>query len=291
VIRHEYKNEETPDHCKPYASLMPNSNNAVPVQNVINSVGNTGRQLQISNPNANLLKMQSKQQPVQLFWELRFNKLKAVDSRLADEIENFKQEINFTQVPKFKTFDISNESEMRSVAASSYQHPSRTMLGQTREFNKNARVFIDREQPVMPAFSVKDEEVKLQEHRVKKLRKQLALTLQELNEFDYDVSKVNVDDLLDEAARMSAELAAAAAAAANNNNNNNNNKNESDQAAPDDVVKTEAPATATATAQVVATERDVKMIQSDQQVVKTEQTGNNSNNNSNNNNDLIVLDE
>ena len=45
--------------------------------------------------------------------------------------------------------DISNESVLRSVAAACYLNPNKIMLGQDKEFAKNARVFVDPEQPLI----------------------------------------------------------------------------------------------------------------------------------------------
>jgi len=39
---------------------------------------------------------------------------------------------------------------MRSVAASWYLNQTKPLLGQEKDFAKNARIFIDREQPLIP---------------------------------------------------------------------------------------------------------------------------------------------
>jgi hypothetical protein len=49
-----------------------------------------------------------------------------------------------------KNFPTSNETVLRSVAASWYLNQNKNLIGQEKEFTKNARIFIDREQPLIP---------------------------------------------------------------------------------------------------------------------------------------------
>jgi hypothetical protein len=49
-----------------------------------------------------------------------------------------------------KSFSLSNENVLRSVAASWYVNQTKALTGQEKEFGKNARIFIDREQPLIP---------------------------------------------------------------------------------------------------------------------------------------------
>jgi hypothetical protein len=51
---------------------------------------------------------------------------------------------------KVKNFSLTNDSVLRSVAASWYLNQSKALVGQEKEFAKNARIFIDREQPLIP---------------------------------------------------------------------------------------------------------------------------------------------
>lgn len=129
-------------------------------------------------------KSNEKPKPTQLFWELRFNKLKANDTRLLNQ-ENISQEFELENIPKFKNFELSNESVLRSVAASWYLNQSKSLTGQEKEFSKNARIFIDREQPLIPQSSIKEIEIKSQEKKLKEIRKQLQSTLMDLENMDF----------------------------------------------------------------------------------------------------------
>jgi hypothetical protein len=69
------------------------------------------------------------------------------------------------------------------------------MLGQDKDFNKNARVFIDRDQPLISAYTVKEEEIKQQEAKLKEMRKQLEQALHEYENFDIDyVEKIEINN-------------------------------------------------------------------------------------------------
>ena len=61
--------------------------------------------------------------------------------------------INFTII-QVKNFAITNETVLRSVAASWYLNQTKPLLGQEKEFSKNARIFIDREQPLLPVIEM-----------------------------------------------------------------------------------------------------------------------------------------
>lgn len=160
----------------------------------------------VLNPPAAATKTTDKPKPVQLFWELRFNNLRAVDSKLLNqENANINQDLQLNNIPKFKNFAITNETVLRSVAASWYLNQTKPLLGQEKEFSKNARIFIDREQPLIPQLSVKEAEIKLQESRVKEIRKQMQAALDELENVDCltmetiesvkeEVAKQEVDD-------------------------------------------------------------------------------------------------
>jgi hypothetical protein len=72
------------------------------------------------------------------------------------------------------------------VAVSCYLNPNKILLGQEKDFSKNARVFIDRDQPLIPAVNIKEEDVKLQEAKLKEMRKQLKLALEDFENMDLD---------------------------------------------------------------------------------------------------------
>ena len=57
------------------------------------------------------------------------------------------------------------------MAVSCYLNPNKILIGQDKDFSKNARVFIDRDQPLIPAVSIKEEDIKLQEAKLKEIRK------------------------------------------------------------------------------------------------------------------------
>jgi hypothetical protein len=138
----------------------------------------------VTNQAAN--KTGEKPKPVQLFWEMRFNNLRAVyDRDLCEEYEDLNHEIELKNIPKFKSFPVSNENVLRSVAASWYLNQSKSLLGQEKEFAKNARIFIDREQPLIPQTAVKENEIKLQEQKLKQIRKKIQQALKEVENMDY----------------------------------------------------------------------------------------------------------
>ena len=87
-------------------------------------------------------------------------------------------------------FELSNERAFMSIAASWYINQNKILVGQSKEFEKNSRIFVDREQPLIPAISVKEEEIKAQENRIQELRKEIKQALQELEEMD------DIDSLL-----------------------------------------------------------------------------------------------
>lgn len=120
--------------------------------------------------------------------------MKAIDTDLVD-LDGLRQDIDLDNVPKFKNFDISDESELRSVAASCYLNPNKIMIGQEREgFSKNARVFIDRDQPLISALTVKEEDIKKQEAKIKEMRKKLQLALKDYENLNFDyLDKIDMD--------------------------------------------------------------------------------------------------
>jgi hypothetical protein len=73
---------------------------------------------------------------------------------------------------------------MRSVAVSWYMNQNKALLGQDKDFVKNCRIFIDREQPLIPATLIKENEVKRQENKLKELRKKLQQALDDYENFD-----------------------------------------------------------------------------------------------------------
>ncbi len=74
-------------------------------------------------------------------------------------------------------------------------NPNKIILGQDKEFNKNARVFIDRDQPLITAYTVKEEEIKQQEAKLREMRKQLQQALNEYENFDFDyVEKIELNN-------------------------------------------------------------------------------------------------
>ena len=72
------------------------------------------------------------------------------------------------------------------MAVSCYLNPNKILLGQDKEFAKNARVFIDREQPLIPAVSIKEEDIKMQEAKLKEMRKQLQIALEDFENMDIE---------------------------------------------------------------------------------------------------------
>lgn len=144
----------------------------------------------INNPPGN--KVPERPKPVQLFWEIRFNNMRAVDIRhMEPEDQELAHEFELRNIPKFKSFSLSNENVLRSVAASWYMNQTKALTGQEKEFGKNARIFIDREQPLIPQTAVKESEVKLQEQKLKQMRKKLHAALKEYELMDY----MSVDEL------------------------------------------------------------------------------------------------
>ena len=71
-----------------------------------------------------------------------------------------------------------------SIATSWYMNQNKILIGQSKDFEKNSRVFVDREQPLIPAISVKEEEIRAQENRIQELRKEIKQALQELEEME-----------------------------------------------------------------------------------------------------------
>jgi hypothetical protein len=72
------------------------------------------------------------------------------------------------------------------VAVSCYLNPNKILIGQDKEFSKNARVFIDRDQPLIPAVSIKEEDIKLQEAKLKEIRKKIKLAIEDLENMDIE---------------------------------------------------------------------------------------------------------
>jgi len=136
--------------------------------------------------------------PTQLFWELRFNNLKAIDSTILD-LENINDEFELDNVAKFKNFTTSNDTVLRSVAASWFLNQNKILIGQDKEFSKNARIFIDRDQPLIPQTSVKEDDIKQQEIKVIEMRKKLQLALDDLENVDrIDMTEFEFNDVDDD---------------------------------------------------------------------------------------------
>ena len=72
------------------------------------------------------------------------------------------------------------------MAVSCYLNPNKILIGQDKEFSKNARVFIDRDQPLIPAVSIKEEDIKLQEAKLKEIRKKIKLAIEDLENMDIE---------------------------------------------------------------------------------------------------------
>lgn len=147
---------------------------------------------------------------------MRFDNLKAIDTQYEDECDlntdfeldnKIKCKFFFNLNKKYisillilflsievNNFPLSNENILRSVAASWYLNQNKILIGQDiKEFTKNPRVFIDRDQPIIPAMSIKEDEIQQQEAKVKALRKQMETTLNELKNLDNSI--LNAVDL------------------------------------------------------------------------------------------------
>lgn len=124
-----------------------------------------------------------KPMPTQLFWELRFKGIRPVDASLLN-IDGLSHEFESAKLSKFDNFDLPNERAFMSIAASWYINQNKILVGQSKDFEKNSRIFVDREQPLIPAISVKEEEIKAQEERIQELRKQIKQALQDLEEME-----------------------------------------------------------------------------------------------------------
>ena len=81
--------------------------------------------------------------------------------------------------------NITTDSALRSIGASWYMSQNKILVGQSKEFEKNSRVFIDRDQPLIPAITIKEEEIKVHEDRIKELRMQIKEALEELDNVEY----------------------------------------------------------------------------------------------------------
>jgi len=137
--------------------------------------------------------------PTQLFWELRFNALKSVDVNDIDSSLVKPLDLDLVNLSKFKNLNISSESALRSVAVSWYLNPNKLLLGQDKEFIKNPRVFIDRDQPLIPAITIKDEEIKQQEKKIKDIREKIRQTMSELENLEHDDELGEMADIVEEA--------------------------------------------------------------------------------------------
>ena len=73
---------------------------------------------------------------------------------------------------------------MRSIAVASYMNPNKQLNGQSKDFTKNARVFINRDQPLIPEVVVKEDLVKQQEEKLKEIRNKLKIALEDYENFD-----------------------------------------------------------------------------------------------------------
>lgn len=170
LVTNNHKNDPTPSHV--LNANMPNQS--------ANNSNNNG-------------KPSEKPKPVQLFWELRFNELKAVDPNMTpedNELANIQKELELTKISKFKNFETSNETALRSVAVACYLNPNKILIGQDKEFSKNARVYIDRDQPLIPAVSIKEEDIKQQEAKLKEIRKKLKLAIEDLENMDIEAGEM-----------------------------------------------------------------------------------------------------
>lgn len=125
-------------------------------------------------------KNNDKPRPVQLFWELRFNDLKAIDPFTCKY--NIDQNFELKNINSFNNLQLKTDSLLRSVAASLYLNPNKIIVGQDKEFSKNPRVFIDSDQPLIATTLISEEDVKKQETRVKDIRKNLETLIKEYND-------------------------------------------------------------------------------------------------------------
>ncbi|CAF0730890.1 unnamed protein product [Brachionus calyciflorus] len=180
-VTNNHKNDETPNIVSNFQTY---ANNPTSLQNL------SQNQLNVLNKNS------EKPKPNQLFWEFHFNDLKAVNANLIDYQSDIKDDLNIEIFTKLKNLEVTDENVMRSVAVSWYMNQNKVLVGQDpKEFDKNCRVFIERDQPLIPMIKIKEDDLKDQENKIKQLRKAIQDALNEYENVDLELLEKELKSL------------------------------------------------------------------------------------------------
>jgi len=118
------------------------------------------------------LKQSHQEKPKQVFWEKRLQSLKATyPGQDEDDIGTFKLPKNMTIIGP----NVNEETVLRSISTALHVS-SQAITGQTGSMSaleKNPGVFINPEQPLVATLAVTESDIKLQEEKVERARKNL----------------------------------------------------------------------------------------------------------------------
>ncbi|RNA28699.1 Methyl- -binding domain 2 [Brachionus plicatilis] len=183
-VTNNHKNEETPNVVSNFQTYANNPNSLQSLsQNQINV----------------LSKNLEKCKPNQLFWEFHFSNLNSKSAHLIEMQDEIKDDYKIDLFNKLKNVNVSDENAIRSVAVSWYLNQNKALVGQDpKEFEKNSRVFFERDQPLIPLTKVKEEDLKTQENKIKELRKAIQQAISDYEDLDIEFFEKELRSLNEE---------------------------------------------------------------------------------------------
>jgi len=117
------------------------------------------------------------EKPKQVFWEKRLQSLRASNGIDNDEdIENFALPTNIKAIGP----NLNDETALRSISTALHVNSQSAIIGQANAaVEKNPGVFINPEQPLVGTLTITDDDIRLQEEKVRLARKQLQQAITE----------------------------------------------------------------------------------------------------------------
>ncbi|CAF2718383.1 unnamed protein product [Rotaria sp. Silwood2] len=122
-------------------------------------------------------KPSEKTKPRQLFWEKRFQNIRPTDID-GQPFEHFK----LPEQIKGVGLNMSPETIVISLATSLHLYSnSRALFGQSKQFQKNPTIHVQRDQPLIEYVTITDEHIRAQEGKVNELRRRIQQTMHSNN--------------------------------------------------------------------------------------------------------------
>ena len=122
------------------------------------------------------LKQSTAEKPKQVFWEKRLQTVRASNVDYDENIENFSLPKNIKVIGP----NLNDETALRSISTALHMNTQTSIIGQVHDaMDKNPGVFINPEQPLIAPLSISDDDIRLQEEKVRQARKKLQQAIME----------------------------------------------------------------------------------------------------------------